>query len=130
MTETTLRPETGDDEPFLRRLFFAVRGGEFAPLGLAPQQLDMMLGMQFQAQRNQYRTTFPDGEARIVEIDGEPIGRIFVGRWEGELHLVDVALLPGVKHSPHREGSVATMKAVTDFVGDVLAGVPQDAPAA
>ncbi len=43
---------------------------------------------------------------------------------------VAVALLPGVKHSPHREGSVATLAAVTDFVGDVLAEVPQPAPAA
>jgi pimeloyl-ACP methyl ester carboxylesterase len=43
---------------------------------------------------------------------------------------VDVALLPGVKHSPHREGSVATMKAVTAFIGDALADGRQEAPAA
>ncbi|MET0277315.1 MAG: alpha/beta hydrolase [Pseudorhodoplanes sp.] len=33
---------------------------------------------------------------------------------------VDVALLPGVKHQPHREGTEATLKAVTDFISRAL----------
>ncbi len=33
---------------------------------------------------------------------------------------VEVALLPGVKHQPHREGAEVTLKAITDFVGRVL----------
>jgi pimeloyl-ACP methyl ester carboxylesterase len=33
---------------------------------------------------------------------------------------VEVALLPGAKHSPQREASEATLKAVTEFVGRVL----------
>lgn len=33
---------------------------------------------------------------------------------------VDVALLPGVRHSPHREGTEATLREVTDFVSRVL----------
>jgi pimeloyl-ACP methyl ester carboxylesterase len=33
---------------------------------------------------------------------------------------VDVALLPGVKHQPHREGTEATLKAVTEFIGRAL----------
>ena len=35
---------------------------------------------------------------------------------------VDVALLPGVKHTPFREGPEATMKAVTEFTDRVLNG--------
>jgi pimeloyl-ACP methyl ester carboxylesterase len=35
---------------------------------------------------------------------------------------VEVALLPGAKHSPQREAAEATMKAVTEFVGRVLDG--------
>lgn len=34
---------------------------------------------------------------------------------------VDVALLPGAKHSPHREAPEATLAAVTDFAAHVLA---------
>lgn len=89
-----LREEAAEDEAFLRRLFFATRQGEFAPLGLPPPQLEMMLGMQFNAQRGQYRAMFPDCDWRIVEHAGEPIGRIYVARLPGALHLVDVALLP------------------------------------
>jgi pimeloyl-ACP methyl ester carboxylesterase len=33
---------------------------------------------------------------------------------------VEVALLPGVKHQPHREGAEATLKLVADFAGRVL----------
>jgi pimeloyl-ACP methyl ester carboxylesterase len=33
---------------------------------------------------------------------------------------VEVALLPGVKHQPQREGAEVTLKAITDFVGRVL----------
>jgi pimeloyl-ACP methyl ester carboxylesterase len=34
---------------------------------------------------------------------------------------VEVALLPGVKHSPQREAPEKTLKAISDFVGRVLA---------
>ncbi|MEI9899134.1 MAG: hypothetical protein WDN31_02310 [Hyphomicrobium sp.] len=50
-----LRAEIAEDEPFLRRLFFATRAGEFAPLGMPPAQLEMILGIQFNAQRGHYR---------------------------------------------------------------------------
>ena len=33
---------------------------------------------------------------------------------------VEVALLPGARHSPHREASEATLKAISEFVGQVL----------
>ena len=43
---------------------------------------------------------------------------------------VDVALLPGVKHSPHREGQEATLKLVAEFTGRVLQEPGQAASAA
>jgi GNAT superfamily N-acetyltransferase len=89
-----LRDETAEDEAFLRRLFFATREAEFTPLGLPTAQLEMMLGMQFNAQRGQYRAMFPTCDWRVVEHQGEPIGRIYVARLPHALHLVDVALLP------------------------------------
>jgi pimeloyl-ACP methyl ester carboxylesterase len=33
---------------------------------------------------------------------------------------VEVALLPGAKHSPQRDAPVATLKAISGFVADVL----------
>jgi ribosomal protein S18 acetylase RimI-like enzyme len=89
-----LREEAAEDETFLRRLFFANREAEFAPLGLAPAQLFAMLNMQFTAQRSQYRLLYTDCAWRIVEQKGEPIGRLYVARDAAGLHIIDIALLP------------------------------------
>lgn len=43
---------------------------------------------------------------------------------------VDVALLPGVRHSPHREGTEATLREVTDFVARALREEPKQSSAA
>jgi pimeloyl-ACP methyl ester carboxylesterase len=43
---------------------------------------------------------------------------------------VEVALLPGVKHQPHREGAEATLKLVADFAGRVLQEQEQAAASA
>ena len=43
---------------------------------------------------------------------------------------VDVALLPGVKHQPHREGTEVTLKAVADFVARALRDEPDQPSAA
>ena len=42
---------------------------------------------------------------------------------------VEVALLPGVKHQPHREGTEATLKAITEFVARILREEPAVTPA-
>jgi len=43
---------------------------------------------------------------------------------------VDVALLPGVRHSPHREGAEVTLKSVAEFADRILRGHEQTATAA
>lgn len=89
-----LRQETAEDEAFLRRLFFAIRQGEFAPLGLPAPQLEMMLMLQFNAQRTQYRLAYPDTDWQIVERDGNPVGRLYVTRRSHAHLLTDISLLP------------------------------------
>ncbi|MBO9711573.1 GNAT family N-acetyltransferase [Sphingomonas sp.] len=92
-----LRPEVEADEPFLRHLFTAVRSPEFAMLGLPPAQLETMLGMQFNAQRMQYRGSYPEAEWHIVERGGEAVGRFCVVREPEGWLVVDVAVLPGAQ---------------------------------
>jgi hypothetical protein len=51
-TEITLCPATADDEPLLFAIFCDVRGAMFA--GLPEPQKDILLRMQFHAQKSGY----------------------------------------------------------------------------
>jgi ribosomal protein S18 acetylase RimI-like enzyme len=53
--------------------------------------------MQFEAQHRHYHENYTDTTYEIIEVDGEPAGRWYVARWEHELRIVDVALLPGFR---------------------------------
>jgi|KBSSwiStaDraftv2_1062776.scaffolds.fasta_scaffold02668_10 ribosomal protein S18 acetylase RimI-like enzyme len=88
----SLRPATPGDEPFLRQLFASTRL-EFQFLG-DPGQLEALLNMQFNLQRQQYEAGYPDAEDNIIFCDGQPVGRFFVSDGDQQFTLVDVALLP------------------------------------
>ena len=89
-----LRPETAEDEAFLRRLNIAVRWNEFAALPLPPDQKIALLQQQFDARHSSYRAQYPRGEFHVVERDGTPIGRFYINRRKREHYLVDIAILP------------------------------------
>lgn len=90
----TTRPETAEDEAFLRRLNIAVRWNEFAPLPLPADQRVALLQQQFDARHAGYRADYPDADFRIVERGGTPVGRFYVHRTKREHCLVDIAILP------------------------------------
>jgi len=89
----SLRPATPDDEPFLRRLFASTRSDEFKFLA-DPSQLEALISMQFNLQRQQYESGYPGADHSIILQNGQPIGRLFVHEGEREVTLVDIALLP------------------------------------
>jgi GNAT superfamily N-acetyltransferase len=90
----TLRPETAEDEAFLRRLNIAVRWNEFAALPLPADQKVALLQQQYDARHAGYRADYPDANFQVVERDGAPIGRFYVQRGKREHRLVDIAILP------------------------------------
>ena len=53
-----------------------------------------MLEFQFQAQQADYGRNYPTEGHSVIELDGEPIGRLWVDRRPDQLHVVDLALLP------------------------------------
>jgi len=89
----SLRSATPDDEGFLLKLFGSTRIDEFKFLADA-NQIDALIGMQFNLQRRQYEAGYPDAEHNIILSDGQPVGRIFVDEGAREIALVDVALIP------------------------------------
>ena len=56
---------------------------------------ESFLRMQFETQRAAYAAARPNARFETIERRGRPIGRLVVDRREDEIHLVDIALLPG-----------------------------------
>jgi ribosomal protein S18 acetylase RimI-like enzyme len=92
--DLSLRAPSDDDEEFLFRLYASTRQEEVSAWGWSAAQQTAFLQMQFQAQRRGYAAEYPDAEPRIILADDEPVGRILVHRTEGDMRLVDIAILP------------------------------------
>jgi ribosomal protein S18 acetylase RimI-like enzyme len=90
-----LRPASDADESLLRTLFATERRAQILAAGLEQQVADQLLELQYCAQRQQYQAAFPAADSAVIEIDGVPSGRLLVERRPGEIHVVDIALLPG-----------------------------------
>jgi len=88
-----LRPIEPADRPFLLSLYASTRERELAAVPFTPAQRAAFLAQQFDAQSRHY-AQYPDTTFDVVLVDGEPAGRLLVGRWPRELRIVDVALLP------------------------------------
>ena len=90
----SLRPITPADESFLARLYASTRWEELAPTGWSDEEKAVFCRRQFDAQSAHYREHYPEASFQIIERDGEPIGRLYVSRWEKEIRIVDISLLP------------------------------------
>jgi ribosomal protein S18 acetylase RimI-like enzyme len=88
------RPVTGEDQRFLLELYISTRADEFAPFGWDQRQLEALLRMQFEAQRNSYRMYYPDAEQSIIQHEGLDVGQMIVDNTAGRVLLVDISILP------------------------------------
>ncbi|HEX8104175.1 MAG TPA: GNAT family N-acetyltransferase [Solirubrobacteraceae bacterium] len=95
--EVALRPATAADEPFLARVYAGTREEELAPLPWPAEAKAAFVAQQFAAQSAHYAQHYPGMSADVVLIDGEPAGRLLVDRWEREIRIVDISLLPAAR---------------------------------
>ena len=93
----TLRPITDDDLEFLCLLYASTRAEELAVTGWDAALLENFLQMQFNLQHTQYQHNYPDASFDLVCIDAVPAGRLYVQRSNGEMRLIDIALLPAYR---------------------------------
>lgn len=91
------RPMNDGDLPFVAALYASTREQELTPLGWPPGQLQSFLAQQHQAQHRHYRSQYPGADWLILERGGEPVGRLYLDRHQGGLHLIDLSLLPAVR---------------------------------
>ena len=106
-----LRAEREDDGPFLFCLYASTREAELSLVDWSAEQKQTFVTMQFHAQRQHYRETYPDARFDVIEREGEPIGRICVLTRDDEIRVVDIALVPASRS--HGLGT-ALMSALLD----------------
>jgi GNAT superfamily N-acetyltransferase len=59
-----------------------------------PEQKAAFLEQQFAAQDRHYRERYEGATLDVIEVDGAAAGRLYVARWEREIRVMDIALLP------------------------------------
>lgn len=90
----TLRPATETDRPLLRQVYASARAKELAQVDWPEDQKQAFLDQQFNAQDLHYRTYYPTAQFLVIEHAGQPVGRLYLAEWPGELRIMDIALLP------------------------------------
>jgi GNAT superfamily N-acetyltransferase len=90
----SLKTVTADDDSFLLSVYASTRAEELAQVEWEPGHQEAFVKWQFEMQRREYETRFPDAEYDVIEIDGKPAGRIWIGRTKEQIRLLDIALLP------------------------------------
>jgi len=117
--ELTFRPERAEDADFRYALFRRSRGPEWDQAPIEPALLEQIMRHQFQAQSVGYSGQFPQAAFEIIELEGEPIGRIVIDRPGDQIHLVDLAIVPA------RRGQGAGEAIMRALMGEAAAaGVP------
>jgi ribosomal protein S18 acetylase RimI-like enzyme len=89
-----LRRVRDDDAEFLYRLYASTRADELRAVPWDAAQKEAFLRQQHGAQSRHYRAAHPDGDFRVVEVEGRPAGRLYVDRGPEEVRIVDISLLP------------------------------------
>lgn len=98
-----LRPVTSADEEFLMAVYASTRAEELAHTGWTDEQKRQFCQMQFRGQDAHYRQNYPTAQFDLILREDAPAGRLYVDRWEEEIRIMDIALLP-----EHRGHGIAT----------------------
>lgn len=91
--QVALRDATENDVAFLSAVYASTRAEELALTDWGDEQKAEFCRMQFEAQDAHYKTYYPSARYHVIECDGEPVGRLYVDRWEREIRIMDIALL-------------------------------------
>lgn len=100
-----LRPVGSADSALLQRIFAESHCAGFELMGLVPDALAALVGMQFQARQAQYRTDAGAAEYLICRgtgPDAEVLGSCWLGDDDTRLRVLDIAVL-----AEHRRRGVA-----------------------
>lgn len=115
-----LRPVSESDNEFLLTVYASTREDELAQVEWPEGQKEMFLRWQFELQRGEYDSRFPDGEYRVILVDQQPAGRIWVGADDEQIRLLDIALLPDFQNRGIGTALLKRLKLEADKAGKAL----------
>jgi ribosomal protein S18 acetylase RimI-like enzyme len=108
--DTLLRRPAGSADESLLRGLFADSRPDLALL--APEVREVLLDLQFRAQRSQYAVSFPDARHDILLADGVEVGRLLVEDTSDAVRIVDVTV--GSAHRGRGIGSAALREVIQE----------------
>jgi len=97
------RSQTEEDIPFLLQAFYTSRDYEMDLVQWDPEMRKAFLAQQFHAQRIHYTTHYPDADFLIMEMNGAPIGRVYLDLQGDPILLMDIIVIPS-----HRNLGIGT----------------------
>lgn len=89
-----VRSVAPEDENFLLALYASTRAAELDQAQWQEGQREQFVKWQFDMQRKEYDSRFPDAEYAVILIDEQRAGRIWIGEDEKQIRLLDIAILP------------------------------------
>ena len=89
----TIRDAKAADEAFFAALYRSTRPDLLAMLA-DPRYIDGIIAMQHRAQVLGYRTRYPDARYQVLELEGQPAGRLVTADLDDALRVVDIAVMP------------------------------------
>lgn len=102
--EVSLRPVQPADEDFLLSLYASTRAQEMAQVPWSAQQKEAFVRMQFAAQQQHYAAEYPSASHDVICFRQTPVGRVYLSRNTGEIHILDITLLP-----QHRQAGIGSL---------------------
>jgi len=91
--DVSLRPVTDADQEFLIGVYAGTRADELAQTNWDDSQKDAFIRWQYQMQKQEYDTRYPDARYDVILVDGVPAGRIWVGADDTQIRLLDIAVI-------------------------------------
>jgi ribosomal protein S18 acetylase RimI-like enzyme len=93
--KVALRPAAPEDYEKLVRIYASTRAGELAQVAWWDDEQKLAFcRSQYDSQKTEYDARYPEAEYDVILLDGRTAGRLWVGRDEEEIRLLDIALLP------------------------------------
>ena len=91
----SLRPVAPEDDEFLFGVYASTRAAELAQVTWWDDAQKLAFcRMQYDAQKKEYDSRFPDAQYDLILLDGRTAGRFWVGRGPAEMRLLDIIVLP------------------------------------
>ena len=95
----TLRPVGPDDHDFLVEVYGSTRAEELALVPWTNEQREAFVRAQFAAAQDHYAEKYPGASHDVILSNGRRVGRLYVGRLEREIRIVDLTLLPAERNA-------------------------------